>query len=269
MRPLVAFALSSDGRQLAVIRRYGPDGQPIGGANTPNATDVIQIVPASGGPPREIFKGAKLGTTMAWAPDGRSCTSGRCRGQRVASARPLAARRRSCRSRWKGSRRSASTRTAVSWPSAAGRGCKRCWRWGLSPFPDTHAGGVRRRRIRGSNRGCGAAGGPPVSRYRRRPNTFSSTTATTAITRSVATIEAADEALDTSKARLQRCRETRHRSVFAGGLRDDHWHSVTLQSAPDVVGSRWSPLPAWTTSARAAPGWWSPRAQSRGSARRR
>ena len=69
--PLVAFALSSDGRQLAVIMRYGPDGQPIGRANTPNAIDVIQVVPASGGQPREIFKGARLGTTLAWAPDGQ------------------------------------------------------------------------------------------------------------------------------------------------------------------------------------------------------
>jgi Tol biopolymer transport system component len=70
--PLVAFALSSDGRQLAVIRRYGPDGQPIGRETRPNAVDVIQVVSASGGQPREIFKGAKLGTTIAWAPDGQS-----------------------------------------------------------------------------------------------------------------------------------------------------------------------------------------------------
>ncbi len=69
--PFVAFALSSDGRQLAVIKRYGPDGKPIGRANVPNATDVIQVVPATGGQPREIFKGARLGTTLAWAPDGR------------------------------------------------------------------------------------------------------------------------------------------------------------------------------------------------------
>lgn len=70
--PLVAFALSSDGRQLAVVMRYGPDGKPIGRANVPNATDVIQVLPASGGQPREIFRGAQLGTALAWSPDGQA-----------------------------------------------------------------------------------------------------------------------------------------------------------------------------------------------------
>jgi len=70
--PIVTFALSRDGRTLAVVRRRAADGRAVDHTATGPATDTIEVGPVDGGQARPVFTGAQLGTALAWEPDGQS-----------------------------------------------------------------------------------------------------------------------------------------------------------------------------------------------------
>ncbi|BCS35732.1 hypothetical protein TBR22_A49660 [Luteitalea sp. TBR-22] len=70
--PIVTFALSRDGRTLAVVRRRSADGRAVDLTATAPSTDIIEVAPVDGGPARQVFTGSQLGQALAWAPDGQS-----------------------------------------------------------------------------------------------------------------------------------------------------------------------------------------------------